>query len=196
MGSPLARHTGHSLRAKGRLPLREADIESRFANAHGAFARIRNRRLLRCLEAPIQDGERAVLAQMKTQPEMTWLQSVAGSGNLLALTMVVETGTIARLAPGGDVAASCRGVQSQRFRTGKVKGRGHGKNGHPYRSGAFVDAANVAIRFDAQSKRFSQRRRPKRPQRVTLKTVANQVARASYDMRRDQVPLDRSNAFS
>jgi len=195
IGSQFARHTGHARSAKGLRNLREADIESRFADANVALALTSNLRILRCLEAQIQCVEREVWGQMKMKPEMTWLQTVPGIGNILALTIVLETGTIARFAHVGDFASYCRCVKSQRLSNGKVKGRGNAKNGNPYLGWAFVEAANFAIRFDAEIKRFYQRRQSKRHQMVAQKTVANKLARACYDIRRDHVPFERSKAF-
>jgi transposase len=195
IGSQFARHTGRSRSAKGLRNLREVAIESRFADANGALARTSNLRILRCLEAQIQHGEREVVGQMKTKPELTWLQTVPGNGTILALTMVLETGTIARFAHVGDFASSCRCVKSQRLSNGKVKGRGNAQNGHPYLGWACVEAANCAIRFDAEIKRFYPRRQSKRPQMVALKTVAHKLARACYDIMRAHVPFERAKAF-
>jgi transposase len=194
LGSPCARHTGHSLRATGRRNLRAAEIDSRFAAANVALALTRNLRILRCVDAHIQCVEREGVRHMQTKPEMPWLQTVPGSGHILALTMVLATGTMARFAHGGDLAASCRGVKSPRLRTGKVQGRGNATNGTPSLGWALVAAATVAMRGDAESKRCSHRRQRNRQQLVALKTVANKWVRAGYDSRRDHVPCERAQA--
>jgi transposase len=194
-GSQFARQTGHALSATGLRHLREAEIARRFATANGALALTRNLRILRCLEAPIQGGERAVWGQMKTKPERTWLHTVPGIGNILARTMVLEPGTMARFEHGGDFASSCRCVKSQRLSNGKGNGRGNAKNGHPSLGGAVGEAANFALRCDAEITRFSQRRQSQRHQMVALKRVANTLARACSDSMRDHVPLERSKAF-
>lgn len=195
IGSQFARHTGRSLSANGIRKLREEEVASRFADANVALALTSNLSILRCLEAHIRCLERAVLAQMKAKPEMKWLKTVPGIGNILALTILLETGTIARFAHVGDFASYCRCVKSQRLSNGKVKGQGNAKNGNPYLGWAFVEAANFAIRFDPAIKRFYQRRQTKRHQMVALKTVANKLARACYYIMRDQVPFERSKAF-
>jgi transposase len=126
---------------------------------------------------------------------MTWLQTVPGGGPSWALTMALDTGTMERFEHGGDVASYGRGGRSQRLSTGKVTGRGTSKNGHPYLGWAFGEVATFAIRLDAESKRFSPRRRSKRHQMVALKTVAHQWARACYDILREHVPLERATAL-
>lgn len=195
IGSQVARHTGRSLSANGIRKLTDEEIKSHFANPHVALALISNLTILRCLEDQIQSLERTVLAQMKSKPEMKWLKTVPGIGNILALTIVLETGTIERFAHVGDFASYCRCVKSQRLSNGKVKGKGNTKNGNKYLGWAFVEAANFAIRFDAEIKRFYQRRQAKRHRMVALKTVANKLARACYYILRDHVPFDRAKAF-
>ena len=44
---------------------------------------------------------------------------------------------------------------------GKKKGQGNTKNGNKYLAWAFVEAANFAIRFNEQAKRFYQRKAAK-----------------------------------
>ena len=67
-------------------------------------------------------------------------------------------------------------MKSQRLSNGKVTCHGNAKNDHPYLGWAFVEAANVAIRFDPGIKRFSQPRQTTRHQMVARKTVANTPA--------------------
>ncbi|MDD5323247.1 MAG: transposase [Methylococcales bacterium] len=58
---------------------------------------------------------------------------------------------------------------------GKKKGRGNTKNGNKYLSWAFVEAANFAIRFNDQAKRFYQRKLTKRNRGVAIKAVAHKL---------------------
>ena len=159
--SQFARHTGQTPGANRIRQLGEDDIGRQFADAHVALAVTSNLRILRCLETQIQDLERTVLRQMRSQPEMRWLKTVPGIGDILAGTIRLETGPIARFASVGHFASYCRCVESQRLSNGKVKGKGNTKNGNKYLGWAFVEAANVAIRFDSGIKRFSQRKQAK-----------------------------------
>jgi transposase len=52
-------------------------------------------------------------------------------------------------------------VGSPHLSNGKRKGQGKVKNGNKYLAWAFVEAANFAIRSNAQLKRFSQRKQAK-----------------------------------
>jgi transposase len=84
---------------------------------------------------------------MRSQPERRWLKTVPGIGEILAVTIRLETGPIARFASVGHFASYCRCVESQRLSNGKVKGKGNTKNGNKYLGWAFVEAANFAIRL-------------------------------------------------
>jgi transposase len=193
--SQFARHTGHALGANRIRQLCESDIERPFADAHVALAVTSNLRILRCLESQIQCLERAVVRHMRSKPEMHWLKTVPGIGDILALTILLETGTMARFTSVGDFASYCRCVKSQRLSNGKVKGQGNPKNGNRYLGWAFVEAAHFAIRFDPGINRFYQRQQAKRHKVVALKTVTHKLARACYYIIRDQVPFERSKAF-
>ena len=70
------------------------------------------------------------------------------------------------------------------------------KNGNKYLAWAFVEAANFAIRYHAQIKRFSQRQQAKTNGVVAIKAVAHKLAQACYDMLRDQVPFEVTKALA
>jgi transposase len=193
--SLFARYTGHALGTNQIRQLCKHDLERQFADVHVALAVTSNLRILRCLESQIQGLERVVLRHMRPKPELHWLKTVPGIGDILALTILLETGPMARFPSAGDFASYCRCVKSQRLSNGKVKGQGNTKNGNKYLGWAFVEAAHFAIRFDPGIKRFYQRKQVKRHKLVALKTVTHKLARACYYIIRDQVPFERSKAF-
>jgi transposase len=193
--SPFARHLGYTPGANRIRQLCEHDLEHQFTDAHVALAVTSHLRILRCLESQIQGLERVVLRHMRSKPEMHWLKTVPGVGDILALTILLETGTIVRFTSVGDFASYCRCVKSQRLSNGKVKGQGNTKNGNKYLGWAFVEAAHFAIRFDPGIKRFYQRKQVRSHRLVALKAVTHKLARACYYIIRDQVPFERSKAF-
>jgi transposase len=193
--SQFARHTGHAPGANQIRQLCEHDLARQFADVYVALAVTSHLRILRCLEAPIQCLEQVVWRQMRSKPERHWLNAGPGIGDMLALTILLESGTMARFPSVGDFASYGRGVKSQRLSHGDVKGQGNTKNGNKYLGWAFVEAAHVAIRVDPGIKRFSQRKQVKRHKLVALKTVTHKLVRASYYIIRDQVPCERFKAF-
>jgi transposase len=112
------------------------------------------------------------------------------------MTIMLETGEISRFATVGDFASYCRCVSSQKLSNGKRKGQGNVKNGNQYLAWAFVEAANFAVRYNAQIKRFYQRKQAKTNTGVAIKAVAHKLARACYYILRDQVPFEVNKAFT
>ncbi|WP_419187192.1 transposase [Cupriavidus necator] len=82
-----------------------------------------------------------------------------GIGQILASVILLETGPIERFASAGNFASYARCVDSQRLSNGKKKGEGNTKNGNKYLPWAFVEAANFAMRFCAEAKRFYERKK-------------------------------------
>jgi hypothetical protein len=88
-------------------------------------------------------------------------------------------------------------VDRTKISHGKRKGQGNGKNGHPYLSWAYMEAAQHARRFQPKAQRFYQRQLAKSNKNIILarKAVAHKLARACYDIMRDLVPCDATKAF-
>jgi transposase len=95
----------------------------------------------------------------------------------------------------GNFASYCRCVDSRKLSNGKRKGQGNTKNGNKYLAWAFVEAANFAVRYNPQIKRYYQRKKAKTNGMVAIKAVANKLSRACYYVMRDQVPFDTAKAF-
>jgi transposase len=149
-----------------------------------------------CLEEQIERIEEVVLAQLKLREGFQPLLMVSGIGQVLGMTIRLETGEISRFATVGDFASYCRCVGSQKLSNGKRKGQGNTKNGNKYLAWAFVEAANFAVRYNAQIKRFYQRKQTTTNGVVAIKAVAHKLARACYYILRDQVPFEVNKAFT
>jgi transposase len=120
---------------------------------------------------------------------------VPGIGQILALTIMLETGDIRRFATVGNYTSYCRCVGSQKISNGKRKGSGNTKNGNKYLAWAFVEAANFAIRFNSKIKSFYQRKKAKTKAVVAIKAVAHKLCRACYHIMKDRVAFDVTKAF-
>ena len=175
--------------------LTEEQIQKQFDDPNVALAIDSNRILMNALDQQIKVLEQALLKQTKLNPRYRKLLTIDGVGEVLALTITLETGDIGRFAQVGNFTSYCRCVGSEKLSNGKKKGQGNSKNGNKYLAWAFVEAANFAIRFNEQAKRFYQRKAAKRNRVVALKAVAHKLARASYYVMRDQVPFDSAKLF-
>jgi transposase len=187
-----ARNSGYRLSCNAIKCLTEEQIQQQFADPNVALAIDSNRILMNALDQQIKVLEQALLKQTKLNPRYRKLLTIDGVGEVLALTITLETGDIGRFAQVGNFTSYCRCVGSEKLSNGKKKGQGNSKNGNKYLAWAFVEAANFAIRFNEQAKRFYQRKAAKRNRVVALKAVAHKLARASYYVMRDQVPFDSS----
>ena len=109
--------------------------------------------------------------------------------------IVLETGSIDRFAQVGHFASYCRCVDSKRLSNGKKKGEGNTKNGNKYLAWAFVEAANFALRYCPEAKRFYERKKAKTNGIVAIKALAHKLARACYHMLKEGKPFDVHKCF-
>jgi hypothetical protein len=102
-----------------------------------------------------------------------------------------ETGSIDRFPAVGNFASYCRCVRSERTSNARRKGAGNRKNGNPYLSWAFTEAAHFARRFQPQARRFYDRKLAKTHPVVALRALAHKLARVAISCcgRPSTIPL-------
>lgn len=191
-----SRNTGGSISANRVKRLSSHQVESLFPDTDLALAIQANLAMLECADEQIERLEKTVLERVKLKPEYKLLKTAPGIGEILALTIMLETGDITRFPTVGDYASYCRCVGSQKISNGKKKGSGNTKNGNKHLGWAYVEAANFAIRFSSRIKSFYQRKQSKSKRVVALKAVAHKLCRACYHIIRDQVAFDINKAFA
>ena len=191
-----SRNTGSTISANRIKQLSSEKVDALFTNSDLALAVKANLAVMRSLETEIAILERIVKERVKLKPAYRYLLTVSGIGQILALTIMLETGDIRRFSKVGNFASYCRCVKSEKLSNGKRKGSGNTKNGNKYLSWAFVEAANFAIRFEPLVARFYQRKKAKSHRVVAIKAVAHKLARACYYIMRDEAPFDVDRAFA
>jgi len=193
----LVRNTGvrRSIKQIRELPKRE--LERLLPEADQILAVTSSLAVLDCLRRQIKALEQAVQTRLKHTPAYEQLLTVQGIGAILAQTITLETGAISRFPTVGNYASYCRCVDSTKISNGKRKGQGKVKNGNPYLSWAYMEAAQHAMRFQPEAQRFYQRKLAKSNKNIILarKAVAHKLARACYYIMRDLVPFDVTKAF-
>lgn len=190
------RHKGCRFEANGIKRLREHDIDDLFDGDYLRLSAKANIATIGFLEKRIAEIERVVLNAMKLLPEFEKLKTITGVGDILALTIALETGTISRFPKVGNYASYCRCVSSQRLSNGKKKGQNNRKNGNKYLGWAFVEAANFTKRYCSDARRFYQRKAAKTKEVVAIKAVSHKLARAAYFVMRDRVDYNSKKAFA
>jgi len=189
------RNTGGAISSNRIKQLTAEEVDALLPEPALALAVKSNLAVRRCLETQIAAITQTVTQRVKLRAEFQDLLTVSGIGQILALTIMLETGDIRRFPAVGNFASYCRCVGSQKLSNGKRKGTGNTKNGNKYLAWAFVEAAHFAVRYNPCIKRFYQRKHAKTNAVVATKAVAHTWARACFYILRDQVPFDVTKAF-
>jgi transposase len=155
-----------------------------------------NVEVITTLSAQINRLEKRLQEKVGLRPEYGLLTGIPGIGRVLATTILLETGPIERFARVGNFASYARCVDSTRTSNGKKKGEGNTKNGNKYLSWAFVEAANFALRYCAEAKRFYERKKAKTNKVVAIKALAHKLARACFHILKEQKPFDVTRCFA
>ena len=191
----LTRNTGSSLSANRVKGLDVQQVDELLAEPDLALAVKANLSVMSSADQQVELLEQTVTQRVKLRAQFSFLKTVPGIGEILALTIMLETGDIRRFFSVGNFASYCRCVGSQKISNGKKKGQGNTKNGNKYLAWAFVEAAHFAIRYNSKIKSFYQRKKAKTKIVVAIKAVAHKLCRACYYIMRDQIAFDMSKAF-
>src|SRR6266545_5698372 len=191
----LTRNTGSSMKANAIKGLDVQQIDEILPDGDLALAVKANLAMMSSAAEQIERLERRVTELVRLRAPLRFLKTVPGIGEILALTIMLETGDIGRFAGVGNYASYCRCVGSQKLSNGKKKGKGNTKNGNKYLSWAYVEAANFAIRFSSRINSFYQRKKAKSHGVVAIKAVAHKLCRACYYIMKNRVAFDMTKAF-
>ena len=189
------RQTGFHLRGNDVARFRDHEFEEISPFEHVQLAGQSNILTMRFLTSLINEIEKKVLRLMTPQPQFMKLKTISGIGDILGLTIALETGDITRFPKVGNYASYCRMVSSQHLSNDKKKGQGNRKNGNKYLCWAFIEAANFSLRFCPHAKRFYQRKLAKTKKVVAIKALAHKLARAAYFVMHDQIDYDPIKLF-
>ena len=189
-------HTGERTNGNTVKRWSEEDVEREFVDPAVRFGMTCLLESVHVLDEQVQAIEKWLLPRARLREEFRLLETVYGIGKILALTVMYEAGDIRRFPKVGDFASYCRLVRSEWLSDGKRKGSGNKKNGNPYLSWAFNEAAGLAVRHHEQARRFHQRKKAKTKAVIATSALAHKLARAAYYVMRDQVPFDPAKAFA
>ena len=186
----LMRQTGARLKGEAVKRLTAEQVDA-FAFAPDVSLAVEaNRAVSQTLSQQIEALEKRLQQRVILRPEYRLLKTVPGIGEVLATTIMLETGTISRFTRVGNFSSYCRCVDSLKESNGKRKGEGNTRNGNKYLAWAFVEAANFALRCCPQARSFYDRKKSRSNRILALKAFAHKLARACYHMLQDQKPFD------
>ena len=148
------------------------------------------------LTRKIRKIETAVKKKIKLKKSFGYLQTICGVGNILSLTIMLETGTISRFPTVGDYVSYCRKVPTGWTSNGKKKGKGNKKNGNRYLAWAFSEAAELARRYDENARAWYNRKAAKKHFMVAHSALASKLSRAAYYVMKNGVPFSNKKLFT
>jgi transposase len=149
-----------------------------------------------CLTRQIDKIERWALKRLRREGVFIGLVTLPGIGDILGMTILLETGPISRFREVGNYASYCRKVSSQWTSNDKVKGRGNIRNGNKYLAWAFSEAAEHARRTNEACRRFYDRKLRQTNTKVAHNALAHKLARAAYYIMKDHVPYQEEKMFA
>ena len=139
--------------------------------------------------------ERLVLKSARKLPYYSKLNTIPGIGTILAMTITMEVGDIARFKTAGDFASYSRAVKSIRTSNDRKKGENNGKCGNRYLAWAFVEAANFARRYDEQCRKWFDRKAAKTSNVIATKALGCKLAKAGWHVMSRDVAYDPKRVF-
>jgi len=149
-----------------------------------------------CLTRQIDKIEVWALKRLRREEVFTQLVTLPGVGDILGMTILLETGPISRFRAVGNYASYCRKVSSQWISNDKVKGRGNIRNGNKYLAWAFSEAGEHARRTNEACRRFYDRKLRQTNTKVAHNALAHKLTRAAYYIMKDHVPYQEDKMFT
>jgi transposase len=190
-----ARNRGTKISSNEVKHLTGKRVAELYENEDLALALTTTLTVIEALTTQLSIIEKAVLKRARLRSDWELIQTVWGVGKILGLTIMYEAGAMDRFCGPGNFASYCRCVDATRFSNGKKKHDNNARNGNKYLAWAFVEAANFAIRYYPEARRFYDRKAARTNNVVAIKALAHKLARATYHVLHDQQPFDPKKVF-
>ncbi len=193
--SMINRNTGRKTSVNEIKKLHEKELNIMFSDKHLVMSAQSNCNVMEFLNGQINVIEKAVIKEVKLRYPFEKLLTVPGIGDILGITIMLESGDLNRFQEVSNYSSYCRCVSSKKVSNGKKKGENNKKNGNKYLAWAYVEAANFMRRFCPQARSWHQRKASKTNQIVATKALSNKIARACYFIIKDQTDFDPKMLF-
>jgi len=147
------------------------------------------------LEESITKMERIGLKAALKRKNAIKLMTIAGIGNILGTTILMEIGDIERFPNPESFASYCRTVPSTKSTNGKKKGENNRKSGNRYLAWAFVEAANFCRQKDESAQRWFDRKAARTNKIIATKALACKLAKAAWHILKEGSVYDSDRLF-
>jgi transposase len=175
--------------------MNEETLNILFSDKHLVMSAQSNCEVMEFLNGQIDTIEKTVIKEVKLRYPFEKLLTVPGIGNILGITIMLESGDMNRFQAVTNYSSYCRCVSSKKVSNGKKKGENNEKNGNKYLAWAYVEAANFMRRYCPEARSWHQRKASKTNQIVATKALSNKIARACYFIIKDQTEFDPGMLF-
>lgn len=193
--SLVSRHLGKTITCSDIKKLTPARVRSMFKEEHLISLAMVNLEMIKKLDDVEKTLKGKILKALKLKPEFALLKTAPGIGDVLALTIALDTGSIARFPDAGNYVSYCRCADSKRTSNNKSKGQNNRKNGNKYLAWAYTEAAHKMVCFCRHARHFYTEKSKKTKPVVATKALAAKIARACYHIMKDQVEFNKAKFF-
>lgn len=173
----------------------KVDVDQAFSDQYSRDTAEGMLEVARTQDLTVKALEKNVLQRVKLIDPFELLLTLPGVGEILGVTIMLETGPIERFTSAARYASYSRTVKSLRLSDGKKKGENNRKNGNKYLAWAWVEAANFAQRYHERPRAWFQRKMRRTQRVVATKALACKLAKAGFFILRDQVPYNERKMF-
>ena len=192
----VARSTGERISGNRIKRLDEAELRELVGGGDAALELKALLQLFAAADRAAGTLEQVALERVRKDETFMLLKTIPGIGPILGMTIHLETGDPWRFAGPGPYASYCRCVATQRLSNARRKGEGNRRNGNRYLGWAFVEAAQMAKRYDGGAGRFYDRKRTKSGLTVlATKALAHKLARAAWHVMTKGEAFDPERCF-
>jgi len=156
-----------------------------------------NLRMIEALTGEITTLEKAAEQAVQLSPDYQVVLTIPGIGRILGMTIMLETGPIARFASASHYTSYCCCVKAEATSNGRKKGNNNRKCGNRYLAWAFIEAAHFAVRYGEEIKRWHQRKlvRCGGKKALAIKAVAAKLCKVVYYLLKEQKPFEMKRVF-
>lgn len=196
MTSMIQNWTSVNLTRSEKSNLTHDEINSMLDHPHQVMSADAVNNIVTQMNHEISQIEKEVIKNMKLKETYKKLLTIWGIGEILGITIMLETGNINRFDSVGSYSSYCRCVPTVKLSNGKTKGKGNRKNGNKYLAWAFLEAAYHMQRAYPVAKKWFQRKMAKKGRTVAIKALSNKISKACYFIMRDQINFEPSRLFA
>lgn len=195
MQSLAQRTTGRRMELNRLKAMAPEEVGKLYEHPANELISVEQKRLIQELDQSIKRIEKAVWQAASRLPYYSKLRTLPGFGFILALTITMEVGDISRFRTAGEFASYCRTVGSKQLSNGKRKGQNNQKCGNRYLAWAFVEGANFSKRYDADCRRWFDRKASKTHSVVATKALACKLAKSAWHVMSYDTDYDPKRMF-